>query len=244
MSVKLTLPYIKITLVLAHRDSAYLQLCEHCGIIIAMLKYSKQIPHRSKSSSVWNAKIHIYLSESHQDWTICHRTLSPSSKKTNLIILLCEYTNPKLTPHKLQEILTNREKPLPHDLHIQMSGYQKGFKTDKVALQIPAPYRQPFTKRLLHSCSICHVFPSSYSKLPPLQTPFPGLQSLSGKRYQQAFTTQVKGKIREYLKSNTQNHLVKALTSQMRMQTHMLGISQARTKLPVSLMAVSQMLSA
>ena len=60
--------------------------------------------------------------------------LSPSSKKTNLIILLCEYTNPKLTPHKPQEILTNREKPLPHDLHIQMSGYQKGFKTDKVTL--------------------------------------------------------------------------------------------------------------
>lgn len=107
----LTLPYMKITLVLTHNDNAYLQLWEHCGIIIAILKYSKQIPHRSKSSIVWNAKIHIYLSDRHQDWTVCHRTLSPSLKKKKFNNTLYEYTNPKLTPHKLQAILTNGEKP-------------------------------------------------------------------------------------------------------------------------------------
>ena len=46
------------------------------------------------------------------------------------------------------------------------------------------------------------------------------------------------------LKPNIRKCFVKTLTSQMREHAHILGMSQARTKFPMSLLAVSPVLSA
>lgn len=46
----------KLPWAFTNKNKVYLQLWEHWGIITAMLKYSKQIPQRSKSSIVCNVK--------------------------------------------------------------------------------------------------------------------------------------------------------------------------------------------
>lgn len=56
------------------QNKMYLQLWEHWGIITAMLKYSKQIPQRSKSSTVWNIKTHVYQQDINNRINAWHTT--------------------------------------------------------------------------------------------------------------------------------------------------------------------------